>query len=1124
MSDNRRDKYHERGKRGLEYSENYRKRKRSRSPKPKEIFDYKYELRTFLKEQGNIKNLDDFWKFYGKFSAAKAVKKSDFDRSFLLNVDFTAKLSVLYERLPVLDKNGIKLHVNQDQFKEFLLVIRLYRDFQQKLKFSKLKQLRKTQSDLPIAQYKQELIEKLNSSRVLLIAGDTGCGKSTQVPQYVFEAGFTKIACTQPRRIACISLSKRVAYETLTEHKNTVGYQIKFEKSKRADTNIIFLTEGLLLRQASEEITLNSYDCIILDEVHERHLYSDFLVGIMKCLLYKRDDFKLILMSATINLDLFKKYFENENISILQVPGRLYPIEINYRPIVQDLYDKKRAKFDCTPYLQIIQLIDNKYPPNQKGDMLIFLNGFSEINSLSEAVNEYSERNGNRWIVLMLHSTLSIDEQDKVFDYPPDGIRKCVISTNIAETSVTIDGIRFVMDSGRVNRMTYTFGGINKLTETCISQDSAKQRAGRAGRTGPGVCYRLYSEEEFAKFDPFTPAEIHLVPLDSLLLYMISLGLNDVEKFPFLERPSDKSIKDAVEKLKFIEAISSNGDHLQITLLGNALSNIPVDLTIGKILITSTVFGQIDSILALAAILSIQSPITQSSIRNTDANNLRKPMESSHGDPFSYLNFYKEWLGVKLNSTPVGKDSRAGAPESSKKWSKKRCLEEQRFYETTKLIERFRDILDETGLTKKGIEAGMSSNERAIRHGELKHLKSMRYEIKRSEKEKRRKQLKIHDEDDATEETADIRDVEFRITNDFQKLHRLLSKTHLESAKDVILLKLVLASGLYPNVALPDEHNTKQMSPEERLFHTRQKGFVSLRPDSCFVSNSDLFDLNDDEIEVPPLGYFSKRPLSRKHQILMFQSVLETKKVYLMNTFRMPAIQSLMLFAKTIATNRTLTRFVFDDFVLIDAPFYNQGKKLLIKAVQYRKMWKYRLEQRLNGKFASDNDESRDIFYFIEDLVNFMTTEVCYNIKRLLPADIKLIYKADNFDLAQLEGANPFDSDYSVTKSGSSGYNVSENVVYACLIEDEFSMNLEMEICSDIFECVKCGVKEIGFSLLDRIRHEETCTFKKETIDKSDNDAVGTAKKNARVFDCEKCQKTLLMTPVEILKHKKNCC
>ncbi|EFA04971.1 probable ATP-dependent RNA helicase DHX34 [Tribolium castaneum] len=1082
-------------------------RKRRHSP-PRPLSSYATELAPFLDHHANIRNPHDFWKFHEKYTTLGKT-----DRSKILNLQFTS--NDLYDKLPVLDRKGARIRISRDDFHHFLTSVRVYQDFQQKSKFAKLRKLRRGQSELPIAGYRQEILDKLGGCRVMLIAGDTGCGKSTQVPQFVYQGGYKKIVCTQPRRIACVSLAKRVAHETLTDFKSTVGYQIRFEKSKRADTSIVFMTEGLLLRQAQEEDTLNSYDVIILDEVHERHLHGDFLVGIMKCLLYKRQDFKLILMSATINLDLFTNYFKREKLEVVRVPGRLFPIEIVYRPIIRDPYERKREKLDCTPYLQIIQMIDEKYQPSQKGDLLIFLNGYSEISTLADAVSEYSQVKKN-WIVLQLHSSLSLEEQDKVFDYPPEGVRKCIISTNIAETSVTIDGIRFVIDSGKVNRMTYhTSGGVNKLTETTISQDSAKQRSGRAGRTGPGICYRLYSEEDFKNFEIFTPAEIHLVPLDTLLLHMISLGLTDLNHFPFLEKPSEKSIEEGVEKLKFTGALELKINCLALTPLGDALSQLPVDLSIGKMLVLSTVFGNVNAVLAVAALLSIQSPLTQNAYRNTEAQDLRRVLDSNHGDPISMLNYYKEWLSVKQSSVPV--KSRYEKGESSKVWARKRCLEEQRFYEATKLLEQFRDILNEANLLSKVAAHGLSSEQRAMRHGELKQLKSLRYKLK-NEKKSERKQLKyeIFSGDKEEDETTDLRDVEFRITNDFTRLQKLLNEASADSYKDLVLLKLILTSGLYPQIAVEDEFNSSK-TVSERLYHTKNKNYVFLRPLSYFATNPEVLELHNDDIEVPPPGYFSKRPISKKHQLLIYQTILETKKVYLVNTMRMPAIQTLMLFSKTIASNKTLTKFVFDDFLLLDVPFYGQGKTLLMRALKLRHKWKHELESKL--KDPSRDFNKKEIFYFIDDLVNFVNTDVNYNIKRLLPADLKEIYTGEPGGVGVNE-KNPFEESFKIMQNNElGGVQMTENFTYGCLLQEEWACSIEERVETTPFECQYCKETKLGLSVFKIIQHEEFC---RPEIDKPEVETV-VVKANSKVFRCDKCGKDLVLTPVEILKHKKAC-
>lgn len=363
----------------------------------------------------------------------------------------------------------------------------------------------------------------------------------------------------------------------LCEYGTEVGYQIRFERQKTKDTKIVFITEGLLLRQLSDDESLTQYSVIIIDEIHERNLYGDFLLGICKCLLRARPEVKIILMSATININLFASFFDEENARIIEVPGRLFPIKLHYMPHLMNpnlrLESKSKSeRLNPEPYIQIMSMIDKKYPRDEKGDLLIFVSGLNEIQSIVDAAKEYSQRNENNWIILPLHSTLSMQEQDKVFDFAPEKMRKCVISTNISETSITIDGIRFVVDSGKMKEMTYDPNyKMQRLKEMWISKASAEQRKGRAGRTGTGICYRLYSENEFNELENYTKAEIHRVPLESLLLQMISMGLPNARLFPFIEPPSIESIENSIFALKQLEALTSDE---KLTSLGKALSKI----------------------------------------------------------------------------------------------------------------------------------------------------------------------------------------------------------------------------------------------------------------------------------------------------------------------------------------------------------------------------------------------------------------------------------------------------------------------------------------------------------------------------------------------------------------------
>lgn len=353
------------------------------------FLDYKSELSKVLMgytaRDKLIDDVQDFWLFLQKYetmlkSSGQCIlpdppptdracylqhrddtPTSAYNKSFNSNLRLAIPFKDLHGRVSTYSQ---MTNLTAYKLQQFLVIVVHYLDFRQKEKFSKLRKLRKTQADLPVAKYREEIVAAVQNERVVLVAGDTGCGKSTQIPQYLYQAGFQSICCTQPRRIACISLSKRVAHEMLCEFGSEVGYQIRFERSKNKNTKIVFITEGLLLRQLSTEAALTQYDVVVLDEIHERHLHGDFLLGVTKCLLQARPELKLVLMSATINVQLFAKYFKEEEAHVVEVPGRLYPIKINYMPQVQDIGGRqgKAERLNPEPYIQIMQLIDNKYP------------------------------------------------------------------------------------------------------------------------------------------------------------------------------------------------------------------------------------------------------------------------------------------------------------------------------------------------------------------------------------------------------------------------------------------------------------------------------------------------------------------------------------------------------------------------------------------------------------------------------------------------------------------------------------------------------------------------------------------------------------------------------------------
>ena len=926
----------------------------------------------------------------------------------------------------------------------------------------------------------------------------------TQVPQYLLHAGYTNIACTQPRRIACISLAHRVSFETLSEYDQEIGYQIRFEKEKSQRTKVTFLTEGLLLRQVSSDAGLSNYDVLVLDEVHERHLHGDFLLGIVKCLTMQRQDLRVILMSATINIDLFKNYF-NGAAPVIQVPGRLYPITLQYHPIPA-LEDTDRL--NPGPYVRVLQMIDKKYPASERGDLLIFLSGITEITRVVEAARQYSEINNNSWIVLPLHSTLSLSEQDKVFDYPPDGVRKCIVSTNIAETSVTIDGVRFVCDSGKVKEMTYDpVCKMRKLKEFWVSRASAEQRKGRAGRTGPGVCFRLYSEKDYTAMTPYSKPEIERVPLDSLILQMVSMGLPDARKFPFIEPPTPESLENSIASLKEQGAMEED-ETLSVT--GKMLSNLPVDVCIGKMLIMGSLFHQIESVLTLAAAMSVQSPFTNKAYKDDDCIAARRSLDSDHGDPITLLNAFREWLKIKAHDR-----------ENSRRWCRKRGLEEQRFYELIKLRKQFEELLDEAGLFEKKNEDGMSSAERMARHGQLKQLKNMKRNMKKQER--KRKTLRVGDTeevDDIDDNEVDAKDIDFRLKNDSSRVRQLLESSHAVSYTDVMMLKLIMASGLYPQLAIADEFNNYK-GGSDQLFHTRVKPFNVLHPNSFFAAHPEVLQIDGLDIVNMP-GFTTKHPASSKHQLLVYLSLLETTKPYLTASLRMPALPSLLLFSHNLDTNTAMDRVVCDSWIEIKFAQNIDGQKQILTAVRLRAYWDQLLKMKLSDSEEYQVENQKVIEKKLSlGLIEFVHNDTVFGMKRLLPADIKELYVGPENSCNRFQPVNPFSDFKPVLHNVKGGTRLTQNLTYACLTEVDAIVDAELWTCPDCEKDIYC-------STLDRVNHMVNCNQvrqREEIIERENLRKENQQEQNplARSWKCPCCEESFSFTTGQIMKHKKVC-
>ncbi|XP_040437562.1 probable ATP-dependent RNA helicase DHX34 isoform X3 [Falco naumanni] len=923
--------------------------------------------------------IPNFWAFFQRFRRFQDRKKptrepppiphpNPLDLPPRYDPRYRINLSVLSAPTEGSEFRGIP----RESLTEFRAAFLHYLDFSQKQTFAKLTKLHRERAALPISQFRDRILRAVAQHQVVLVAGDTGCGKSTQVPQFLAAAGYRPVACSQPRRVACVSLAKRVAFESLHQYGDQVGYQIRFESSRSPATSILFLTEGLLLRQAQREPRLPAYRVVVADEVHERHLHGDFLLGVLRRLLPARPDLKLVLMSATINIRLFSGYFGGA--PVLQVPGRIFPISVIYQPIPKEEGSTvgksgKAERLDPLPYLRVLQAIDHKYPPEERGDLLVFLSGVAEIGAVLEAAQPYAART-QRWIILPLHSTLSVAEQDKVFDVAPPGVRKCILATNIAETSVTIDGVRFVLDSGKVKEMSYDpQGKLQRLQEFWISRASAEQRKGRAGRTGPGVCYRLYAESDYDAFAPYPVPEIQRVALDALVLQLKSMGLGDPRTFPFLEPPPPSSLELAVRYLKDQGALDEAED---LTPIGNLLAQLPVDVVVGKMLVLGALFDLAEPTLTVAAALSVASPFLRAAHPNPDCATARRPLESPHGDPLTLLNIFNQWVQVK--------SERSG---SSRKWCRRRGLEEHRLYEAANLRRQFQELLRDHQLVEETSSQPSDSYSRQSRHRERREL----HRLWRSHAEtegRKRKVLRLQDgagassgeeeEDGGTrgKHSVDIQDVKFKLRHDVAELQAASSSTL--SCSQLALLKLVLCRGLYPQLAVPDALNSGRKDSDQ-IFHTKSKQGVVLHPTCVFATSPELLHAKE--------GAGTKDPtegLSCHHQLLAFVSLLETTKPYLVNCVRVPALHTLLLFSRSLDTNADCTRLVADGWLELTVPDADTALRLLSTALQLRSSWEKLLHQLLEGREEESGrrPSSRDVSALSRGLREFLRTEVLW--------------------------------------------------------------------------------------------------------------------------------------------------
>ncbi|KAL7217509.1 hypothetical protein ACSBR2_010875 [Camellia fascicularis] len=498
-------------------------------------------------------------------------------------------------------------------------------------------------ANLPIIQFEEKIVETVEQNPVVVIIGETGSGKSTQLSQILHRKGYTRsgiIAVTQPRRVAAVSVSRRVAQELGVRLGEEVGYAIRFEDRTSEKTCIKYLIDGVLLRESLSNPELNQYSVIILDEAHERSLNTDILLGLVKRLIKMRaSNLKVLITSATLDGEKVSRFFSN--CPILNVPGKLFPVEI--------FYNMERPKSYLESSLKTAIDIHVREP---EGDVLIFMTGQDDIEKLvkklEERVQSLEEGSCMDAVILPLHGSLPPELQVRVFSPPPPNCRRFIVATNIAETSLTVDGVVYVIDSGYVKQRQYNPStGMYSLDVVQISRVQADQRAGRAGRTLPGKCYRLYPSMVYHEelLDATVP-EIQRSSLAGTVLYLKSLDLPDMDilKFDFLDSPSSESLEDALKQLYLIDAIDENGS---ISSIGRTMAELPLEPSLSRTLMEANEYGCLSQALTVAAMLSAETTFLPGRSKSTekkrkhDSSDL--PNGSGWGDHIQLLQIYELW-------------------------------------------------------------------------------------------------------------------------------------------------------------------------------------------------------------------------------------------------------------------------------------------------------------------------------------------------------------------------------------------------------------------------------------------------------------------------------------------------
>ncbi|WP_228610625.1 ATP-dependent RNA helicase HrpA [Alkalimonas sp.] len=559
-------------------------------------------------------------------------------------------------------------------------------------------------AELPVVAKKDDIKAAIAKHQLVVIAGETGSGKTTQLPKICLELGrgvAGMIGHTQPRRLAARSVSNRIAEELGVEPGKEVGFKIRFGDHTSEQTRIKLMTDGVLLAEMQQDRFLNQYDTLIIDEAHERSLNIDFLLGYLKQLLPKRPDLKVIITSATIDPQRFSKHFNDA--PVIEVSGRTYPVEVRYRPF--DERDEQDDK-DRDQLQGLFDAVEELYrePP---GDILVFLNGEREIRDTADALEKLRLPHTE---ILPLYSRLSASEQNRVFQSHPG--RRIVLATNVAETSLTVPGIRYVIDPGtaRISRYSYR-SKVQQLPIESISQASANQRKGRCGRVAAGICIRLYSEEDFLSRPEYTDPEILRTNLASVILQMLSLRLGSMEAFPFLQRPDSRFVTDGIKLLEELGAVATRrkAGELQMTELGRQLARLPIDPRLGRMLLEAPKQQALSEVVVIVAALSIQDPRERPLDKQQKADELHSRFADQDSDFVSYL---KLWQYLQQQQEELSNNQ-------FRKLCKTELLNYLRVREWQDLVYQLSQLMQELGFRANQASAGYGEIHRSLLAGLL---------------------------------------------------------------------------------------------------------------------------------------------------------------------------------------------------------------------------------------------------------------------------------------------------------------------------------------------------------------------------------------------------------------------